>query len=113
MASAKTRRGGRLLIGRRWFPVAVLALVGLLYYRPLHDYFSSRAQRAERAAEVVKLERQQAALKRELRHAASPVALAAEERLLGYIRPGEHLYIVKNIQQWLRRQNAQRRGSSG
>ena len=42
----KSRRGVRLLVGRRWFAVAVLVLVGLLYYRPLHDYFASRAQRA-------------------------------------------------------------------
>ncbi len=62
MASAKSRRGARLLIGRRWFAVAVLVLVGLLYYRPLHDYFASRAQRAERLAEVAKLTRQHAVL---------------------------------------------------
>jgi len=95
---------------RRLFAVAVLVLVGLLYYRPLHDYFSSRAQRAERVAEVVKLERQQAALSRKLRAASSPAALAAEERLLGYILPGEHLFLVKDIPQWRRRQNASRHG---
>ncbi len=97
-------------MGPRWFAVAVLVLVGLLYYRPLHDYFSSRAQRAERLAEVVKLERQQAVIERKLRQASSPAALAAEERLLGYIRPGEHLFLVKDIPQWRRRQNASRRG---
>ena len=97
-------------MGRRWFAVAVLVLVGLLYYRPLHDYFSSRAQRAERLAEVVKLERQQAVIERKLRQASSPAALAAEERLLGYIRPGEHLFLVKDIPQWRRRQNASRHG---
>ena len=94
---------------RRVFAVAVLVLVGLLYYRPLHDYFSSRAQRAERLAEVVKLEREQAALERKLRQASTPAALAAEERLLGYIRPGEHLFLVKNIPQW-RRHNGARHG---
>jgi len=97
-------------MGPRWFAVAVLVLVGLLYYRPLHDYFSSRAQRAERLAEVVKLERQQAVIERKLRQASSPAALAAEERLLGYIRPGEHLFLVKDIPQWRRRQNASRHG---
>ena len=112
MAAAKSRARARYLIGRRWFAVAVLVLVGLLYYRPLHDYFASRAQRAERLAQVKKLERQQAALKRKLRDASTPVALAAEERLLGYIRPGEHLFIVKDIQQWRRRQNHSRRAHS-
>ena len=113
MASPKSRRKARLLVGRRWFAVAVLVLVALLYYRPLHDYFSSRAQRAQRLAEVVKLERQQAALQRKLKAASSPAALAAEERLLGYIRPGEHLFFVKDIPQWRRRQNHSRRGHSG
>ena len=109
MASRKSRRGARLLVGRRWFAVAVLVLVGLLYYRPLHDYFSSRAQRAERLAEVAKLEHQRAALERKVRAASSAAALAAEERLLGYIRPGEHLFLVKNIPDWRRRQNGSRR----
>lgn len=92
---------------RRAVAVAVLVLVGLLYYRPLHDYFSSRAERAARLAEVVKLEHDQRALERKLRRASTPAALAAQERLLGYIRPGEHLFLVKNIPQW-RRQNGSR-----
>ena len=110
MASPTSRRRARTLPGRRWFAVAVLVLVGLLYYRPLHDYFASRAQRAERLAEVAKLEREQAVLERKVREASSPAALAAQERLLGYIRPGEHLFIVKDIEQWRRRQNASRHG---
>jgi cell division protein FtsB len=112
MASAKSRRRARSLLGRRWFAVGVLVLVGLLYYRPLHDYFASRAQRAQRLAEVTRLEHQQAALERKVRNASSAAALAAQERLLGYIGPGQHLFIVKNIEQWRRRQNHSRRGRS-
>ena len=110
MASAKSRRRARSVMGRRWFAVGVLVLVGLLYYRPLHDYFGSRAQRAARLAEVAKLQREQAILERRLRNASSAAALAAQERLLGYVRPGDHLFIVKNIPQWRHRQNASRRG---
>ena len=109
MASRTSRAPARNLLGRRWVAVAVLVLVGLLYYRPLHDYFSSRAERAARLAEVVKLEREQAALERKLQRASTPAALAAQERLLGYIHPGEHLFLVKNIPQW-RRQNGSRHG---
>ena len=101
-----------LVSRRRVFAVGVLVLVGLLYYRPLHDYFASRAQRAERVVEVRKLAHEQASWERRLREASSPAALAAQERLLNYIRPGEHLFIVKNIAQWRRRQNASRRGLS-
>jgi cell division protein FtsB len=102
-----------VLSRRRVFAVAVLVLVGLLYYRPLHDYFASRAQRAQRLAEVAKLDHQQAALERKVREASSAAALAAQERLLGYISPGQHLFIVKDIEQWRRRQNHSRRGHSG
>ena len=52
------------------------------------------------------LQKEQAALERRLRQASSDAALAAEARTLGYIRPGEHLFIVKDIPQWRRRQHA-------
>ena len=109
MAARKKRRrrfGGP--IARRWFAMGALVLVGLLYYRPLHDYFSARTQRAAQLAAVHKLQRQQARLEQRLRHASSDAALAAAARTLGYVRPGEHLFIVKDIPQWLRRQHASR-----
>jgi cell division protein FtsB len=86
--------------------VGALVLVGLLYYRPLHDFMDARSQRAVRVAAVRKLQRQQASLEKRLQHASSLTALAAEARTLGYIRPGEHLFIVKDIPQWQRRQHA-------
>ena len=113
MAARKKRRrrlGGP--VARRWFAVAALVLVGLLYYRPLHDYFDARTQLAVRTAAVQKLEKEQAALERRLKHASSLAALAAEARTLGYIRPGEHLFTVKDIPQWRRRQHAQRHAAS-
>jgi cell division protein FtsB len=109
MAARKKRRrrlGGP--IARRWFAAAALVLVGLLYYRPLHDYFDARSQRASQLAAVRKLQRERARLEQRLRHASSDTALAAEARTLGYVRPGEHLFIVKDIPQWLRRQHASR-----
>ena len=110
MAARKRRRRAGGPSARRWFALGALALVGLLYYRPLHDYFGARTQRAAQLAGVQKLERKQARLEERLRHASSDAALAAEARTLGYVRPGEHLFIVKDIPQWLRRQNASRRG---
>jgi cell division protein FtsB len=106
MAARKKRRriGGPAT--RRWFAVGALVLVGLLYYRPLHDYMDARSQRAARVAAVRKLQRQQASLEKRLQHASSLTALAAEARTLGYVRPGEHLFIVKDIPQWRRRQHA-------
>jgi cell division protein FtsB len=109
MAARKKRRrtlGGP--IARRWFAVAALVLVGLLYYRPLHDYVDARSQRAVRVAAVQKLRREQAGLERRLRRASSDAALEAAARTLGYLRPGEHLFIVKDIPQWRRRQHGGR-----
>lgn len=93
-------------IARRWFAMGALVLVGLLYYRPLHDYIDAHSQRAVQLAAVRKLRAEQAALEQRLKHASSPAALAAAARTLGYVRPGEHLFIVKDIPQWRRRQHA-------
>jgi cell division protein FtsB len=115
MAARKKRRrrlGGP--VARRWFAVAALVLVGLLYYRPLHDYIDARSQRTVQLTAVRKAEQQQVALERRLKHASSLAALAAAARTLGYVRQGEHLFIVKDIPQWRRRQHggshAARRG---
>jgi cell division protein FtsB len=109
MAARKKRRrriGGP--VARRWFALGALVLVGLLYYRPLHDYFDARSQQAAQLTAVQKLERKRAALEKRLRHASSDAALAAEARTLGYVLPGEHMFIVKDIPQWRRRHHAAR-----
>ena len=111
MAARKKRRrrlGGP--IARRWFALGALVLVGLLYYRPLHDYFDARSQQAAQLTAVQKLQRQHTALEKRLRHASSDAALAAAARTLGYVLPGEHLFIVKDIPQWRRRHHAARHG---
>ena len=109
MAARKKRRrriGGP--VARRWFALGVLVLVGLLYYRPLHDYFDARSQQAAQLTAVQKLQRERAALEKRLRHASSDAALEAQARTLGYVLPGEHLFIVKDIPQWRRRHHAAR-----
>jgi cell division protein FtsB len=106
MAARKKHRrrlGGP--IARRWFAAGALVLVGLLYYRPLHDYFQARSERAARLGEVRQLQREQSILEQHVHQASSLAAQAAEARTLGYVRPGEHLYIVKDIPQWRRRQH--------
>ena len=113
MAARKKRRrrlGGP--VARRWLAVGALVLVGLLYYRPLREYFDARSQRAARLAAVQQLRREQATLERRLRRASSTAILSREARNLGYIRPGEHLFIVKDIPQWRRRQHASRHAAS-
>jgi cell division protein FtsB len=75
-------------------------LVGLLYYRPVHNYLDRRAAVAERHAEVAVLTGERATLDRRLRYVESDAAIAREARRLGYVKPGERLFIVKGIPAW-------------
>ena len=109
MAAKKKRRrriGGP--IARRWFAVGALVLVGLLYYRPLHDFADARSQRAVRVAAVRQLQNEHEALEQRLKRASTLAVLVQQARALGYIRPGEHLFIVKDIPQWRRGQHGSR-----
>ena len=103
---SRLRGAGRGAIARRWIAVGALVLVSLLYYRPLHAYLDARGQRAASAAAVQRLRDERNTLERRLKASSSLAYLTREARALGYIRKGEHLFIVKNIEQWRRRQRA-------
>jgi hypothetical protein len=45
-------------------------------------------------------------LERRLAASTSTEALAREARRLGFVKPGQHLYIVKGIPAWLRAHEA-------
>jgi hypothetical protein len=55
---------------------------------------------------VHRLEREKARLERRLGSSTSVATVAREARALGYVRPGEHLFIVKNIDAWRKRLRA-------
>ena len=88
-------------------PLVVLGVVAMLYVRPISSYAETRDQLAERRAEVASLrvDRDRAAAR--LERATSLDELARDARLIGYVRPGEHLFIVKGIAAW-KRQHAAR-----
>ena len=86
--------------------MGALVLVALLYYRPVNAYLDARGQRAASAAAVHRLEDERSTLQRRLKASSSLAYLTREARALGYIRKGEHLFIVKNIEQWRRKQRA-------
>jgi cell division protein FtsB len=100
------RRRARRAGLRRWVAVGALVLVALLYYRPLRAYVDARSQRAERLAAVRRLQEEQAALRKRIRESSSLTVLEREARALGYVRKGEHLFIVKNIAEWRTRRHA-------
>jgi cell division protein FtsB len=94
----------------RWLILGVLSFVAFLYYQPVRSYFDAREALERRAADVQSLRAERQALRHRLAEADTPAALAREARRLGYIKPGERLFIVKGIDAWRRaraRRNAQ------
>jgi hypothetical protein len=82
--------------------VAVVLFIGFLYSQPLRTYLSTRDALHQRSQEVRSLRTERQRLESRLTQADTPASLTREARRLGYIKPGEHLYIVKGIGAWLR-----------
>jgi cell division protein FtsB len=100
------RRPSRSALWRRYAAVGALVLVALLYYRPLKAYVDAKDELAQKRAAVHKLERDKQRLQHRLGASTTIDTLAREARALGYVKPGEHLFIVKGINEWRRRQRA-------
>ena len=108
---ARTRalriRAGRLLV------VGVIALVVFLYYRPLTSYLETRGDVQSRQDEVASLQAEKVRLEQKLARSNGVAALRREARRIGYVRPGERLFIVKGIPEWKRAHAATVRGDDG
>jgi cell division protein FtsB len=92
---------------RRLRLVWLLALVGVavyLYYRPLASYLETRNDLATRRAEVETLRIAKADLELRLVNSTSLEATQREARRIGFVRPGEQLFVVKGIPDWRREQ---------
>jgi cell division protein FtsB len=106
---ARRRRPAGSTLALRWASVAALALVGLLYVHPLRAYLDTSRSQQARSAEVRALEQTKRRLERQLAVSTSSVALVGQARRLGYVRPGERLYIVKGIDRWRKQLRARLR----
>ena len=85
--------------------VWLVALVGIavyLYYRPIASYLETRSDLAARRAEVETLSIAKAELELRLVNSTSLDAVQREARRIGYVRPGEQLFVVKGIPDWRR-----------
>jgi hypothetical protein len=98
------RRPSRSTLLRRWLGVGAIALIAFLYYKPLRTYFGTRSALADRRAEVQRLRSEQRKLDLTLARSASDEEIAAQARALGFVKPGERLFIVKGIGAWRRAQ---------
>jgi cell division protein FtsB len=85
----------------RFLWVAGLLLVSVyLYYRPLSSYVHTRHDLATQRADVLELRAQKTRLEQRLNASTSLEATRREARRIGYVRPGEQLFIVKGIPEW-------------
>ena len=100
MAARASRRPPLASLARRWLAVLLVFAIGYAYYHPLRSWVERRHELSSRRGEVGRLASEKRALQDLLRFSASSDALAREARRLGFIRPGEHLFIVKGIQAW-------------
>jgi cell division protein FtsB len=101
-ARTRQRRTPRSRVFLRWLGLGVVVLVAGLYYRPVKTYVHTHATLTARRAEVQALTARKHALERRLAATSSDASLAKEARRLGFVRPGEHLFIVKGISAWRR-----------
>jgi hypothetical protein len=108
---AMRRRRSRTV--RRCLLLGALALIGLFYYRPLRSYLSTKHELAQRSAEVHALIVQNRRLQHRLTGSTSGAELVREARQLGWIRPGERLFIVKGIKEWRRKEQRKKPATIG
>ena len=94
------RRSTRSRMVRRGVALGALALIGFFYYRPMQSYFATKHELAQRAAEVRALQAENRRLKRGVAGSETGPELLAEARKLGWIKPGERLFIIKGIDRW-------------
>lgn len=101
---SRSRRQLRLV----WL-VGLVAISVYLYYRPLASYFGTRNDLAAQQASLTALRAQKSELELRLVSATSVQATQREARRIGFVRPGEQLFIVKGIPDWRKARRSLRR----
>jgi cell division protein FtsB len=87
----------------------VVVVAVYLYYRPLSSYLDTRDRLAAERGEVVSLRARKSRLEQRLAVSTSEEATRRAARRLGYVRPGERLFIVKGIPEWRQARRSLRR----
>ena len=106
---ARTRRAvfGRRRLRLLWL-LAAIGLAVYLYYRPIASYVDTRNELAAERTEVETLRVVKAELELRLATSTSLEATQREARRIGYVLPGEQLFVVKGIPAWRRAQRTLR-----
>jgi cell division protein FtsB len=80
--------------------VGGIVLIALLYWKPVHSYEHTKKILQRREAQVAALQAEQRELKVRLATVGSGEELVREARRLGFVKPGEKLFIVQGIAAW-------------
>jgi cell division protein FtsB len=119
VAGATGKRRARVRPGRRargarrrrlrlvWL-LAAVGVAAYLYYQPIASYLETRESLAAERAEVETLRLVKAELELRLVTSTSVEATQREARRIGYVRPGEQLFVIKGIPAWRRAQRTLR-----
>jgi cell division protein FtsB len=86
----------------RLLALGALALVAFLYWKPLHSYARTKRELDGRHAEVQTLQAERTKLQKRIAAAGTTPALVRQARLLGLVKPGEQLFVVRGIDAWRR-----------
>lgn len=97
----RSRKPPRSRYVMRWIGLAAIVLVAFLYVRPLRSYVDTKRELTGRSADVQALKAEKRELQHKLAQSSTGEALVEQARRLGYVRPGERLYIVKGISAWV------------
>jgi cell division protein FtsB len=92
---SRSKRRLRLL----WLGVLLL-VASYFYYQPLASYVETRNQLATARAEVETLRIAKSSLEDRLQSTSSLEATKREARRIGYVLPGEQLFVIKGIPAW-------------
>jgi len=84
----------------RLLALGALVLVAVLYWKPIRSYEHTSAVLSRRQGEVARLEVQQRQLKARIASVGTGPELVREARRLGFVKPGEQLFIVRGIAAW-------------
>jgi cell division protein FtsB len=84
----------------RLLALACLALVGVLYWNPLRSYERTSATLRAREQQVEALSDEARQLQARIASVRSGQGLVQEARRLGFVKPGERLFIVRGISAW-------------
>ena len=110
-ASAR-KRAARPRIGRRrlrlLWAVAIVGISVYLYYRPISSYLETRNDLTSSRSDVESLRLVKAELELRLVNSTSVDSIEREARRIGYVRPGERLFVVKGIPAWRKARTAGR-----